>query len=129
MNKEEIFEILDELVARLEGPAVQVYELAFGANLRGAILFVSIGLVLILVGAASFTFAVFNERRAKAEAAKLLADGKHNYYDRRGFQESSVTANAVGSISLGIGLIMTMLATYDLLTVGWRTLQQIVPGL
>ncbi len=125
MTKEEIFVFLDELVARLEGPAVQVYELAFGANLRGAILFVSIGLFLVLLGGAALLFSVWNERQRRAGITEeLRARGYGN-----GFRESTIAANIIGGFAIGIGLIMTMFATYDLLTVGWRTLQQIVPGL
>ena len=126
MTKEEIFEIMDELVARLEGPAAAVYELAYGANLRGAILFISIGVFLLLVGTAAFTFAFFNERKANAA---LSEDDRRRGYGHNGFEDSSIAANVVGAFAMLIGAIMTILATLDLLTVGWRTLQQIVPGL
>ncbi len=125
MTKEEIFEILDELVVRLEGPAAQIYELAFGANLRGAIWFVSLGVFLLLIGTAAFIFAIFNERKANAARSE---DAKRRG-SKGGFEESTVFANVIGSSAMIIGGIMTILATYDLLTVGWRTLQQIVPGL
>ncbi len=126
MTKEEIFEIMDELVARLEGPAAAVYELAYGANLRGAILFISIGVFLLLVGTAAFTFAFFNERKVNAA---LSEDERRRGYGHNGFEDSSIFANVIGGFAMLIGAIMTILATYDLLTVGWRTLQQIVPGL
>ncbi len=82
MTKEEIFEILDELVARLEGPAAAVYELAFGANLRGAILYISVGVFLLLLGTAAFTFAFFNERKANAaliEEERARGDGHNDF--------------------------------------------------
>ncbi len=126
MTKEEIFEILDELVNRLEGPAKAVYELAYGANLRGALLFISIGVFLLLVGTTAFIFAILNERRANE---RLKEDERRRGYGHQGFEESTVFANAVGGSAIVIGAIMTAFATYDLLTVGWRTLQQIVPGL
>ncbi len=124
ISKEEILELLDELVARIEGPAAEVYAIALQANIRSAILGMAIGGGLLLIGASAFVFAFFNER-ANAKINDNIRDGP---YGRR-FRETSVVANVVGSFGVLFGTVFFLIAFHDIITIEWTTLHDIVPGL
>ena len=124
ITKEEILELLDELVSRIEGPAAEVYAIALQANIRSAILGMAIGGVLTLVGVSALVFAFFNERAN----AKINTNERDGPYGRR-FRETSIAANAIGGFTLLFGTVFFLIAFHDIITIEWTTLHQLVPGL
>lgn len=119
MSKEEILELLDELTARLEGPAVHVFELAVRHELTGAILSLLGSLVLIVGGAIAVRFCVRTSKEVKAQNTNSYSSAGDGW-------EMLAIASGVAVLC---GLINLFFAVHWLVNVEFNALRSLVPGL
>ena len=107
MGKEEILELLDELMARVEGPAAQVFDLAVRSVLTSAIIFVAVS-----------GFAMVN-------AAWFVPYAAHKAKTNDEWYGGMFTALGVGFVAT----IVLLINIHALLNVHYNALRELVPGL
>jgi uncharacterized membrane protein YidH (DUF202 family) len=127
MSKDEIIELLEELVAMVEGPAVEIYTIALQANLRSSLFLLGLGLFFVIVAVKAYFLGIVSFSRAfkKWRAEEPIPHSRYG----PGWTDEQVTANVVLVVAVIFASVLIPVSVFDLLTLEWRTLQQLVPGI